>query len=97
MSDLIRRQAVIDLFKTYQPRMATSVIEFGNALKELPTVEAEPEHGHWIDEGVYADNFPHHAWRCSKCGWHELEIEEPYGNYCRNCGAKMDEVRHETD
>ena len=59
--------------------------------EEAPTVDAEPvRHGHWIDEGTYADNFPHHAWRCSECGWHELEIEEPDGNYCRNCGAKME-------
>ena len=45
MADLISRQAVIDLFETYQPHMAISVIEFGNALKGLPTVEAEPK---WI-------------------------------------------------
>lgn len=69
---------------------------FISLINSMPTVKAEPvRHGHWIDEGLYADNFPHHAWRCSKCGWHELEIEEPYGNYCRNCGAKMDERKQE--
>ena len=89
--DLIDRQAVVDLFKTYQPRMATSVIKFGNALKELPTVEAEPvRHGHWIDNDIDSE-----AWNfCSVCGEQAIDNYD----YCPNCGAKMDgKVEYETD
>lgn len=61
------------------------------AIDALPTVDAVPVvHGKWIDEGQYADNFPHHAWRCSKCGEHVIEIDTPWYKYCPNCGARMD-------
>ena len=57
-----------------------------------PTVDAVPvRHGKWIDEGQYADFFPHHAWRCSECGEHVLEIDVPWFNYCPHCGARMGE------
>ena len=57
-----------------------------------PIVDAEPvKHGKWIDEGQYADFFPHHAWRCSECGEHVIEIDTPWYKYCPNCGARMDE------
>lgn len=37
MNDLVSRQSVIDLFEAYRPYMAVRVIEFGKALKELPS------------------------------------------------------------
>ena len=56
------------------------------------TVDAVPvRHGKWIDEGQYADYYPHHAWRCSECGEHVIEIDTPWYKYCPNCGARMDE------
>lgn len=58
---------------------------------EEPAVDAEPvRHGKWIDEGQNDDFFPHHAWRCSECGEHVLEIGVPWFKYCPNCGARMD-------
>lgn len=61
-------------------------------IKNAPTVDAVPvKHGKWIDEGQYADFFPHHAWRCSECGEHVIEIDTPWYRYCPNCGARMDE------
>ena len=33
----------------------------------VPTIEPRKQ-GKWIDEGQYADFFPHHAYRCSECG-----------------------------
>lgn len=56
-----------------------------------PTLDAAPvRHGKWIDEGQYADFFPHHAWLCSECGEHVIEIDTPWYKYCPNCGARMD-------
>ena len=60
-------------------------------INNQPTVDAVPvRHGKWIDEGQYADFFPHHAWRCSECGEHVIEIDTPWYKYCPNCGARMD-------
>lgn len=68
---------------------------------EVPTVDAVPvRHGKWIDEGQYADFFPHHAWRCSECGKYVIEIDVPWYKFCPECGARMDEERkeeHETE
>lgn len=61
------------------------------SIDALTTVDAVPVvHGRWIDEGQYGDNFPHHAWRCSECGEHVIEIDTSWYKYCPNCGARMD-------
>jgi len=70
-------------------------------LEMMPTVEAEPEHGHWIISGEWCT--------CSECK-QSLHYERSKGksnlinalsmavNFCPNCGAKMDgEVERETD
>ena len=63
-----------------------AVLEVAN----LPAADVAPvRHGRWIDEGQYADFFPHHAYRCSECGNHFLEVEMYY-EFCPRCGAKMD-------
>lgn len=47
----------------------------------MPTVDAEPtRHGKWIKVG---DN----SYKCSRCN----EISCCEGNFCVDCGAKMDE------
>ena len=52
---------------------------------------AEPvRHGHWIDEGLYNDDFPYHAWKCSECGEYMIEIDVPWYKFCPECGAKME-------
>ena len=62
------------------------------AIDNAPTIDAVPvRRGKWLDEGQYADFFPHHAWRCSECGEHVIEIDTPWYKYCPNCGARMDE------
>ena len=63
---------------------------FEEAIRDAPTIDAVPVvHGRWIDEGQYADYHPHHAWRCSECGEHVIEIDTPWYKYCPNCGADM--------
>ena len=39
MSDLISREAVLNLYEEYRPRLATHVCEFEDALKGIPPVE----------------------------------------------------------
>ena len=57
------------------------------AMRALPVVE-ERKHGHWIEinpkngKGFY---------RCSVCGGVVCWLFGD-GNYCQDCGAKMDEV-----
>lgn len=50
-------------------------------------IEVEPvKHGHWINRG---DN----SWECSEC--HEISCCT--GNYCVDCGAKMDGERKDDE
>lgn len=57
-----------------------------------PTVDAEPvKHGHWIFNPKDVIEMMFTLPRCSECG-----AESPNGgNYCPNCGAKMDGERKE--
>lgn len=73
-----------------------------DALKELPTVEAEPvRHGRWAcDEGLYTEGCA----QCSVCKttFYEDDLycvgekaQSELPNYCPHCGAKMDEMKEE--
>lgn len=56
-------------------------------IRNMPSVDAvEQKHGHWIVKrrGEYSDT------QCSECGGYDRDIG--IAKYCRNCGAKMDEV-----
>ena len=65
--------------------------------KDINVLNIEPrKKGKWIDEGQYADFFPHHAYRCSECGHHLLEIEVIY-DFCPFCGADMRGEDHESN
>lgn len=58
-------------------------------LKKEPTVDAEPvRHGHWIFNPKDAIEMMFTLPKCSECGAESSDG----GNYCPNCGAKMDEV-----
>lgn len=84
-------EKVISLWEKYHHYIAVKAERFDYELKKLPTVEAEPvRHGHWIDEGLYNDDSPYHAWRCSECGEYVIEIGVPWYKFCPDCGAKMD-------
>lgn len=69
---------------------ANAFAEAADVVDDMPTEDVAPvRHGRWIDEGQYADFFPHHAYRCSECGNHFLEVEMYY-EFCPRCGAKME-------
>lgn len=98
MSDLISREKAISLAKdicvktqdgeTYRHRCIDPT-----ELMEMPTVDAVPvRHGHWIMEFENEDG---RDLRCSECRMKFYVGKGRDGNYCPNCGAKMDAERKE--
>ena len=72
--------------------VSTSINQLNIAL-ERSTVDAEPvKHGHWIFNPKDAIEMMFTLPKCSECGAESSDG----GNYCPNCGAKMDEVEDET-
>ena len=58
-------------------------------LKNLPTVQPEPQEGHWIRRDCGLDV----ECKCSRCGYKDfVQPRDEYWfnrNFCPNCGAKM--------
>lgn len=68
---------------------ALSANEVAMAVENAPTVDAEPvRHGHWIFNPKDAIEMMFTLPKCSECGAESSDG----GNYCPNCGAKMDET-----
>lgn len=94
MSDLIDRQSALGVCKEYCwyddeddfiDGYNTAVKDISEAIKELPTIEAEPvRHGRWI-EGTSRGSFSIY---CSYCGSQKETICPT--DYCPACGALMD-------
>lgn len=61
-SDIVSRQAVLDLWDKYRPYIATKAIEFDYELRQLPS--AEPKRGKWIKADVCGNTT---SWECSCC------------------------------
>ena len=62
-------------------------------LDMIPTVEVEPvRHGHWIME---FENDDGRDLMCSECRMKFYVGKGRDGNYCPNCGTKMDERKEE--
>lgn len=69
------------------PCRACEVDDIKAELDDAPTIEAEPvRHGHWEKIGTIENTWVVH--KCSYCGYQTIDN----GQYCTNCGAKMDEV-----
>lgn len=81
--DAVSRSELMKLYKEWQPRLATNVCEFEQALEDLPSVTPERPKGKWIWDlrmGL------HKCSVCSKfCDFDYL--------YCPNCGAEMGGVK----
>ena len=89
MSDLIDRQAVIDLLK--QMRKDGDMVPWEGKdvfarIRKLPTIQPEPHEGHWIEGKIYRDVI---ECNCSECGQLMTTAASVRMNYCPNCGAKM--------
>lgn len=68
---------------TYDKAMIIDLVD------EQPTVDAEPvKHGKWIEVDVCDC-----CYRCSECGFIRDAYLLDIGNYCPQCGAKMDEEK----
>jgi len=59
-----------------------SLRAYREMLENLPTVQPEPQEGHWI--GKYPTTYI-----CSECGWLIPDSKVKVFAYCPNCGAKM--------
>ena len=68
---------------------AMAIIGAINDVKKAPTIDAVPvRHGKWIKWFEDADG----QWmRCSECQMMFYVGKGRDGNYCPNCGARMDE------
>lgn len=97
MTDLISRQAVVDLIMETDPWwFEGKTREILGGIKKLPTI-APVKHGKWLPHPTETD------WDvCSVCGlgthrrfhyndaiYGGYDVEESF-MYCPNCGAKMD-------
>lgn len=102
--DAISRQAVLKAIKNLYPgipvvdingarlkwlRKYKPYFECEKVVEQLPSITPQPKIGHWIMTGDYhASAFGNIEYvKCSCC--REYSLEE--GNYCSNCGAKMQE------
>ena len=72
--ELIKKSDALHAVLHNSGQAAVAAVENIEAVDAVPVV-----HGEWICQG--AD-----CWRCSVCG----TLSDDYGNYCPNCGAKMD-------
>lgn len=100
--DLISRKAAIEETLKFCPKKtkAGSFDEYGATvlygvidviLKQLPTVDAAPVvHGRWVS---IPDKPEWDQKMCSVCG----DYFCCRGNYCPNCGAKMDSERRDSE
>ena len=84
MSDLISRQAAIDVLAEWHDEAIT------NRLNNLPTVDAVPvAYSEWIPKEK-ADTPYGLEMECAKCGFSVIVNDALYFKYCPNCGTRMD-------
>ena len=95
MSDLIDRQAAIEIVRVRCARIPTMAIRAMQEIKDLPAEEPERKRGRWEKvkgiEGAY-------DFRCSACHrfrFHNGEYLRKY-NFCPNCGALMEKGGEQT-
>ena len=71
---------------------------FDFMIDHTPTVEVDPRvHAKWLDKNVTVEvqellacRHDDRVFECSHCG----NLEMTRSNYCRRCGARMDEVEN---
>lgn len=97
MQEMINRQSALSVCKEYGwiddevfiEGYNTAIKDMREAIKKLPTVEAEPvRHGRWIMLEPYGVLHTH-CRKCSECG--EIKAQE-LTNFCPNCGARNERI-----
>lgn len=90
MSDMISREALVREvlgITIVSPEVMNYANAIAVAIVDAPSVDAEPvRHGRWIDHPDDSCSL-FNGWKCSEC---EQIVSGGRGNYCPNCGAKMD-------
>lgn len=89
--DGITLQSIIDKMPTVDAVPLEDYQSMERTVNKLrmALADAEPvKHGHWIFEPKDAIEMMFTLPKCSECGAESSDG----GNYCPNCGAKMDEV-----
>lgn len=95
MSDLISRQAAIELIESESKKWG-SEYELSDVLCDLSDLPSAEKTGHWIEKNrVYSEESHIEDWQsccCSVCGHYDTRpymyyFDEP--NYCSYCGARM--------
>lgn len=77
-----------DEIKLRAEQAVATFCEASLTAKKMPTVEAEPvRHGRWLFNPRDAIEMMFTLPKCSECGAESSDG----GNYCPNCGAKMEE------
>ena len=97
MSDLISRQAVIELVKNSYYNLAENMDDVWAMVKDVEQIpSADRPTGEWIDADgnkvrLDADGHPLDSCWCSNCGeWLVASDEyEVVGKFCPHCGARM--------
>lgn len=83
--DMISRSALLNEF---DPDEFPSSIRVRSRILQAPTVDAVPVvHGRWVHTHKHNSWFTE-CYECSACGFEDADGFG--GNYCPNCGAKMD-------
>ena len=96
MSDLIDRQAAIDVVRSYYDPEDHSVESIEDRIKKIPSAQPERKKGRWIkkEERVY------YWYECSECGakplWNEWRTDRCFSAFCPKCGADMRGEEDET-
>ena len=83
MSDYIKREAALDTVKRTSGDYAAAWAEIAH----MAAADVAPvRHGRWIPTDYTGDC----CYTCSECGFERDAYLLDVGNYCPNCGARMD-------
>jgi len=92
MSDLISRQAALDIYDDYNVAVENGELEayrkHKNRLLKLPPVKPQSKTGHWIFDEILDKHY-----YCSEC----KSMGVDYWDFCPNCGARMVEPQERSD
>ena len=84
MSDYIERDKIFSVWRSI-PAPA-SLVSLAAAISQTPSADVAPvRHGRWIPVPHTGDC----CYTCSECGFERDAYLLDVGNYCPNCGARM--------
>ena len=94
MSDYIERDELLENLRVDVAPL--NIARVFRHIHNMPAADVAPvRHGRWIPSDYTGDC----CYTCSECGFERDAYLLDVGNYCPNCGARMDgkEDKHEAD